>query len=286
MVGDVARRFKQADGTSHTRALGYQSTFALLSGFIGLLGLASVLGIDALRGTMVEMSKTVAPGPSGELLQQAARQSSGGTAALVGLGAALVSGTLAMAQIERSANRLSGRTQDRPGVERFLVAFALALSAGILTAIGLLILGGGRAIATGFGWTGVVSDAWMVLRWVVGIAAAFAGLYLLFRWAPDRPLGDRGPRMAGVLVSLILWVVFTIALSVWFSISSSAQTYGPLVTVIALLLWAGATSFAVHLGMAVAAELSDDQPAAAAAAGRSSDREGTVRVPDVASDRR
>jgi YihY family inner membrane protein len=283
VVGDVVRRFKQADGTSHTRALGYQGTFALLSGFIGVIGLASVLGIDALRGTMVEMSKTVAPGPSGQLLQQAARQSNGGTAALVGLGAALVSGTLAMAQIERSANRLSGRTQDRPGVQRFAVAFLLALSAGILAAVGLLILGGGRAIATGFGWEGAVSDAWMVLRWIVGVAAAWAGLYLLFRWAPDRPLGGRGSRMAGVLVSLVLWVIFTIALTVWFSVSSSSQTYGPLVTVIALLLWAGATSFALHLGMAVAAELGRE-PSATAAAAQTSNTDATVRVPDIAAD--
>jgi uncharacterized BrkB/YihY/UPF0761 family membrane protein len=287
LIGDVTRRFTRADGSSHTRALGYQGTFALLSGFIGLVGLASALGIQTLRATMVEMSKGVAPGPSGELLQQAARQSSGGgTAALVGLGAALISGTLAMAQIERSANRLSGRIQDRPAVHRYLVAFVLALSAGTLAAVGLLILAGGQAIATGFGWEGAVSDAWMVLRWIVGAVAAWAGLYLLFRWAPDRPLGGRGPRMAGVLVSLVLWVLFTVALSVWFSVSSSSQTYGPLVSVIALLLWAGATAFALHLGMTVTAELAGQPDGTAAASGDATERERTVHVPDVADDRR
>jgi uncharacterized BrkB/YihY/UPF0761 family membrane protein len=286
VVGDVFRRFKGADGTSHTRALGYQGTFAILSGFIGLIGLASVLGIDALRSTMVEMSKTLAPGPSGQLLQQAAKQPSGGSAAFFGLGACLISGALAMAQIERSANRLSGRTNDRPGIRRYVVALVLAFSAGTLAAVGLLALAGGQAIATGFGWEGAASDAWMVLRWIIGIAAAWAGLYLLFRWAPERPLGDRATRMSGVLVSLVLWVLFTVVLSVWFSVSSSAQTYGPLVTVIALLLWAGATSFALHLGMAVAAELADGSPARSVSAGASSDRDTTVRVPDVAPESR
>jgi YihY family inner membrane protein len=285
LIGDVIRRFQNADGTSHTRALGYQGTFAMMSGFIGLIGLASVLGVDTLRATMVEMSKGVAPGPSGQLLQEAAKQSSGGTAALVGLGASLISGTLAMAQIERSANRLSGRTQDRPGVQRFAIAFVLALSAGTLAAVGLLILAGGQAIATGFGWKGAVSDAWMVLRWILGIVAAWAGLYLLFRWAPDRPLGGRGPRMVGVFVSLVLWVLFTVALALWFSFSSSAQTYGPLVSVIALLLWAGATAFALHLGMAVTAELAGQPGGTAAASGRATERDGTVRIPDAASDR-
>ncbi|MGZ4146320.1 MAG: hypothetical protein ACXVPL_01315 [Actinomycetota bacterium] len=55
------------------------------------------------------MASTLAPGPSGKLLQQAASHgaSSGATAAVFGLAAALVATTLAMAQVERSANRLA-----------------------------------------------------------------------------------------------------------------------------------------------------------------------------------
>jgi YihY family inner membrane protein len=285
LAGDVFRRFRDADGTSHARALGYQGTFALLSGFIGLLGLASVLGDAALRGTLVELSKTLAPGPSGQLLQAAARQSSGGTTALVGLGAALISGSLAMAQIERSANRLSGRTQDRPGARRFVVALALALSAGVLAAVGLLICGGGRAIETGFGWHGTVADVWAVLRWIIGVAITTAGIYLLFRWAPERPLGPRRARMAGVLVTLVLWMLFTIALTIWFSVSSSSQTYGPLVSVIALLLWAGATSLALHLGMALTAELASARATGAASSAEDADNGRHVRIPTLDPDR-
>ena len=263
LVGDVIRRFTDADGSSHTRALGYQGMFAMLSGFIGLVGLASVLGVGVFRDTIIELSKSIAPGPSGQLLQQAAQQSTGGgTAALVGLGAAMFSGMFAMAQIERSANRLAGRTEDRPGARRFLVALGLALTAGLLAAIGLAVLAGGDAVATGFGWTGAAKDAWLVLRWIVGIAAAAIGIYLLFRWAPARPLGPQRAIFAGALVSLVLWVVFTVGLALWFSVSSSSQTYGPLLSVIALLLWAGSTSLALHLGMSLTAELAGGAGAA------------------------
>jgi uncharacterized BrkB/YihY/UPF0761 family membrane protein len=96
---DVVHRFREADGSSHMRALGYQGIFALLSGFIGLVGLASVLGVAEIRSTVVEMSKRVAPGPSGQLLEEAVRQASGGTAMVFGLIAALIAGTFAMAQI-------------------------------------------------------------------------------------------------------------------------------------------------------------------------------------------
>jgi hypothetical protein len=42
------KRLRDADGTSHVRALAYQSMFVLLSGFIGLVGLASAF--DLPRG--------------------------------------------------------------------------------------------------------------------------------------------------------------------------------------------------------------------------------------------
>jgi len=53
LVGDVIRRFTDADGSSHTRALGYQGMFAMLSGFIGLVGggdAAPVAGDDIFAG--------------------------------------------------------------------------------------------------------------------------------------------------------------------------------------------------------------------------------------------
>jgi uncharacterized BrkB/YihY/UPF0761 family membrane protein len=284
LLADAARRFKDADGMSHARALAYQGMFAMMSGFIGMIGLASVLGISTIRNTIIELSKGIAPGPSGQLLQDAARQSTGGgAAAFFGLGAALISGALAMAQVERSGNRLAGTTEDRPGARRFLVALGLALTAGVLAVIGLVSLAGGQSLATGFGWKGTASDAWMVLRWILGIVAAGAGIYLLMRWAPRRPLGSSGQLMVGAVVSLVLWVLLTIALSLWFALSTTAQTYGPLVPVIALLLWAGATAIALHLGMAVTAELSSSG-APARSAGDGHDRRH-VRVPDVASDR-
>jgi YihY family inner membrane protein len=267
---DVIHRFREADGTSHGRALAYQGTFALVSGFIGLVGLASVLGIRQIRDAVIELSKQVAPGPSGQILREAAQQATGGgTAMILGLGAALVATTLAMAQMERSANRIAGRSDDRPEGRRYLVAFGLALSVGLLGALGLLIMGGGGAVATGFGWKGTASDIWTVLRWPLGIALVAGAIYLLYRAAPERPLGSPAETAAGTIVAAILWVIFTAALAIYFSSGSASQTYGQLLSFIALLLWAGATSFALHLGLAVTAELgSRTQP------------EGRVSVPE------
>lgn len=266
------RRFRGADGTSHARALAYQMVFVVVSGFIGLVGLASVLDVDALRGTVVEMAKQLAPGPSGRLIQEAAKQGAGGASAamVLGLGAALVAGTFAMAQLERSANRISGRREDRPEAKRYATALILALSAGVLVSLGLLVLGGGTAIATGAGWDGSVTDIWHVVRWPLGAALTAAGVFLLFRTAPrERIATDRGLAI-GALVAVGLWLLFTLALALYFGLSDGPdQTYGSLLAVIALVLWAGAASIALHLGLAVAVELE----------GRGT--EGVVAVPET-----
>src|SRR5688500_2960437 len=161
-ITGATRRLSEADGTSHVRALAYQSAFVMMSGFVGLVGLASLLDWEQLRMIVQEMALRVTPGSSGRLLQEAAHQGSGGgaTAAVTGLGAALVSGTFAMAQIERSAHRLQDISVDPPPLPRYGRALALAVTAGVVLVVGGVMIGGGRSIATGFGWQGSTAMVW------------------------------------------------------------------------------------------------------------------------------
>jgi YihY family inner membrane protein len=252
----VVHRFREADGTSHVRALAYQSAFVMISGFIGVVGLASVLGWSALRATVRELATRVAPGSSGRLLQEAVQQGSSGgtTATVIGLGAALVAGTLAMAQVERSAARLHDVTRDRPVVQRYALAAALAITAGVLLVVGGLVIGAGTSIATGVGWSGDAETVWAVVRWPIGLAIAGAGIALVYRAVVPGTAAARSI-LTGTAVALVLWAAFTALLGLYLSIgSTSSRTYGPLLSVIAMLLWAAATSLALHLGLAVIAE--------------------------------
>ncbi len=262
------RRFIDADGTSHTRALAYQSVFVALSGFIGLIGLAAVLGVHQLRLAVQHMASTLAPGPSGKLLQQAASHgvSSGATAAVFGLGAALIATTLAMAQVERSANRLAG-VADRRGAQRYLTAFGLAVSAGLLLALGGLTLAGGEAVATGLGWKQTAASIWAVARWPLGAVVVACAIYLLFRFAPRHTIRPSRAVWAGAAVAVVLWVLFTTGLAFYLSVGGG-RTYGSLIAVVALLLWAVLASLAMHLGLSVAYELESRM------------RPGSVRLPD------
>ena len=257
---DVMRRFSDADGSSHARALAYQTVFIMLSGFIGLVGLASVLGLGEIRRTVQHLATSLAPGPSGKLLQEAAQQgaSGGAAAALLGLGAAWVSGMFAMAQVQRSADRMAGigHEQERSGAAKYARAAALAIPVGILLGVGGLVLAGGSSIVQGFGLEGSAGTLWNIVRWPLGVAFVGAGLLLMLHFAPTRPLGTPRRRVAGVGVALALWTVFTLLLSLYFSMSTTTtRTYGPLLAVMALVLWSGLTSLALHLGIATTVEL-------------------------------
>lgn len=257
VLGDALERFVTADGTTHVRALAYESAFIILSGFIGIVGLANVVDAEVLRGVVQELGRTVSPGPTGRLLAQAAEQGAqgGGIAALFGLGAALGSGTLAMAQVERSANRLAGSNEDRPIVRRYVVACALAATVGVLLLLGALILGAGRALPSGLGWTEEFLSVWAVVRWPVGVAIVALAVTLLYRFAPRQRLGPRSAVVGGSVVAVTLWVIFTGLLSLYFSFRSSSP-YGSLVSIIALLVWSMLSSLALHLGIATACTLS------------------------------
>jgi YihY family inner membrane protein len=194
------------------------------------------------------------------VLREAAAQGAGGgaTATFLGLAAALVAATFAMTQVERSANRIFGADRDRPTTMRYPVGFVLAVSSGVLMAAGAIVLAAGDAVTKGAGWSGGAASVWAVLRWPLGIAVVAAAIYLLFRVAPNvRPASNR-ELGAGSLVAVVLWVAFTVLLALYFAVAgTSVRTYGPLLSIIALLFWCGLTSLALHLGLAVSAELAN-----------------------------
>ena len=100
---------------------------------------------------------------------------------------------------------------------------------GVLLLLGALILGAGRALPSGLGWTEEFLSVWAVVRWPVGVAI--------------------------VALAVTLWVIFTGLLSLYFSFRSSSP-YGSLVSIIALLVWSMLSSLALHLGIATACTLS------------------------------
>ena len=263
LVLDSITRFRAADGFSHARALAFQATLTLLPALIAVVGLASALDQESFTRVVRATIETLAPGAAGEILTDAlrqgtasARKDSGETALVAGFLAAVAAGTTAMAQVERGANRLYGTERDRPFLRKYAVALALAGSAGVLTVLSLVVLLGGAAIRDSVGWSETIDAAWAIVRWPLGLAFVVAAVSLLFELAPRRRQPEPSWLAFGAALSALLWLVFMGALKAYLEATDNfGATYGPLAGTIGILLWAFASSVALFLGLAFAAQL-------------------------------
>lgn len=263
LVLDSAVRFRAADGFSHSRALAFQLTLTLLPSLIAVVGLAEALGQETFRRVVEETINALAPGAAGDILTDAlqqgsssARRESGETALTAGFVAAVVAGTAAMAQVERGATRIYGVERDRPFVRKYLTALVLALSAGVLGLLSLVLLVGGAAIREALDRSESFDLVWTIARWPVGLGFVIATVSLLFEYSPRRRQPEPTWLAYGAAVAVLLWLVFMALLAVYIGATDSfGATYGPLAGTIGVLLWSFLTSIALFLGLAFAAQL-------------------------------
>ena len=262
LLKDSFRRFRYADGFSHSRALAFQVTLSLLPATIAVVGLATLLHAEQFRKALGQTVTRLSPGPAGDVVLAAFRHGEravgGGalTALLFGLLAALISASTAMGQVERGANRIYGVERDRPTTRKYLIGFLLAISAGLAIIVSLVLIIAGQDISKALGISGAIQVLWTVVRWPVAIVLLVVAMALLFRASPRRHQPAPSWLAVGSAVSVLLGFVFTALLSLYLGASKTfGETYGPLAGLIGVLVWAFLMSLAVFLGLAFAAQL-------------------------------
>jgi YihY family inner membrane protein len=265
LLRDAFARFRYGDGFSHARALALQTCLSLIPLAIALIGLASSLGREAIGTVASQIVLRLTPG-QGDVVDDVVRQTqsrspgSGQVALWLGLAAALVSLTTAMTQVERGANRIYGIQRDRPTSAKYGRAFILALVAGLPALLGFLILvaGGavGHAVAVGYHWGDEIPAWWQVLRWPLGLLLTWVSYTVLLAQAPRRRQPTFPWLAAGGAIAIVLWLAATVLLAGYVGRTDAFRsTYGPLTSVLALLIWAHLTAVALLFGVAFCAQV-------------------------------
>jgi YihY family inner membrane protein len=260
-------RFRYADGFTNARALALQFCLSFIPLIIAVVGLSSALHQEKIGQVITQTLARVLPGNDrGDMMQEAAQRSqdqgaTGGQLALwLGLLAAIIALTTAMGQIERGANRIYGIERDRPTVQKYGRALLMALTAGLLSLLGFLVIIAGDAVgdslAAAYGWGDMFETWWKIGRWPLGVILAWASFTVVLERAPRRRQPGYSWLAFGSGVSLALWLLLTGLLALFVAESASfGTTYGPLAGIFALLLWANLSSVALFLGIALAAQL-------------------------------
>ena len=231
-----------------------------VEGLIAAIGISSSLD-SGYSQSIVKGLQSIVPGPAGRILTQAAGQahraaSSGHWVAIAfGTIGALITGATMMGQIERAMNRLYGIESDRGAASKYAHASVLTLTAGTLAALAFVGLGLGGAVASALGDSSA-HTIWNVVRWPLGILLLIAAIALVFRRAPRGHQPKWSWMSFGAIAAVALMALVTVALNVFFHFSSTfGTTYGPLAGIIALAFWSYATSIALLVGAALAAQL-------------------------------
>jgi YihY family inner membrane protein len=261
LLGDAFVRLRASDGFSNARSMAFATSLILIQGLIALVGLASALDEGRVSDAIVGMLRDVFPGPAGKVMTDAVQQAHEAgaqhrsLALTLGVIGALITGTTLLGQIEKSMNRIYGIEPDRPTLPKYVRAFVLTISAGLLAVAAFVAMTLGRGLAAV--WEDPAArDIWNIVRWPLAFGLLVGATACIFRWSPRRRQPSWSWLAIGALLSVVLVLIVTIALGAIFELSSSlGQTYGPLAGFVALLLWTYLAAIALLYGVAVAAQL-------------------------------
>jgi YihY family inner membrane protein len=268
---DAAMRLHALDGTTYARALAHTSITTLIPAVIAVIGLVTTFGLEDMRRLLEDAATSFAPGPAGGILTDAitqAKPSSAALALVAGVAGMLFSGTIGMMHLERAANRIYGVAERRGAVRRWVIALALAATVEVMLIAALAVIVAGGSIGEGSNGARPESGIWPILRWPIGVGLVAVAMTVIFKVVPNRRQPGFSWLLPGTTVSVVTWVLATMVLGlVYERVSSLGGSYGPLLGVLALLVWAFGTGLAVLFGLAFAAQLeaqraaSGDDPA-------------------------
>lgn len=271
-VKDVALAVKGRISRHHApifaAAVAFFAFFALipaLTATIGIYGLVADADdvteqlTDALDGApestrefLVEQMADIASGSSGAL----------GVSVVIGLLIALFSASGAVANLVKSLNVAYEIDENRKPWKLRGVALGLMVGGVLVLCIVMFLMTALPSVLSAVGLDGAGRMLLNIGRYpLLGLVMAGA-LSMLYRLGPDHRGNDKplSPRLftIGGFVATVLFVALSALFSFYTAnLGSYGETYGPLATIIVLLLWFQLSALAIIVGAEVDAELAD-----------------------------
>ncbi|WP_207477697.1 YihY/virulence factor BrkB family protein [Arenibaculum pallidiluteum] len=179
-----------------------------------------------------------------------------GIGAAIGIIVALWSASQGVKALMTSLNIVYDEEETRGFIRFNAMALLLTFAAVLFLLVTLGTIAGIPAVIAYIGLTGPLEWVVRLLRWPLLAVMVMAGLAVLYRYAPDR----RTPRWRwtswGAVLATALWLLGSIAFSVYVSnFGSYDETYGSVGAVVILLLWLNLTAYVILLGGELNAEM-------------------------------
>src|SRR5262249_32702242 len=263
LLRQVALGFAEDELFTRSAALSFYFIFAF---FPMLLSLVVIVGFFArnqeVHAGLVSQFNKLMPASAVALVEKTVREISEHSSRwklVLGLLAAVWSGSSGVSSIMDALNRSYRVRESRPYWKRTLVSLGLAaaISALTITALAVFLSGGNLAqiIGSRTGLSGATISLWQYAEWPIALFFVLLALALIYNLGPDlhRPWRWTTP---GSLVAVLAWVAASLVFRIYVHyFSSYSRSYGSLGAVMVLLLWLYLTGLAILAGGAIDAVL-------------------------------
>ena len=207
---------------------------------------------ESTRSFLVEQMTDIAAGSPGAL----------GLSVGISLALALFSASGAVANLLKSLNVAYEIEETRKPWTLRATALGLMLGGIVVLGIVMFLMAAMPPLLADWGLGDLARYSLNTLRYpILGIVMA-ASLSLLYRLGPDHGGNDRplSPRLftAGGLTATVVFVLLSALFSFYTAnLGSYGETYGPLATIIVLLLWFQLSALSIIIGAELDAEIAD-----------------------------
>ncbi len=260
---ELLKRTAKEVGDDHLAAfagnLTYKTLFALFPTFVFLLSLLGLFGAPNLLQDLVNQARGVLPAEAVSLIEDQLLGIAGERAPAAFTTGAIVSILLALwgvsggfRSVMEAMNVMYEVEEERSFVKQVLISLLLffGVTALLLFALGLIVFGPeiGGAVADAVGLGGVFQLVWNIVQWPVLILLVTLAFALIYYLAPDAEQRFRFVS-PGSIVAVVLWLLFSLAFSVYVERSGSFNaTYGSLAGIVILMLYIYYSSFIMLVG--------------------------------------
>ncbi|HSS72255.1 MAG TPA: YihY/virulence factor BrkB family protein [Gaiellaceae bacterium] len=260
----TVKEFLADDCFGLAQQVAFSSLLAFFPSVILVIGLLGLLGSGAYD-SLIHLLGSVAPKgvlDAIDLAKQSSADNHAGSliALFIGVVGALWAASGATASIVKAVNRAEDIEESRPFWKVRLLALALVMLTGLVTAILflLIIFGGpiGDAVAKRAHLGSEFTVLWNILRWPIAFAGILAFFAIVYWLAPNRSPRNWKWLTPGSILGAVLWLALSALFALYTSFSSSYdRTYGSLAGAIILLLWLNYSAVALLMGAELNAEL-------------------------------
>ncbi len=186
---------------------------------------------------------------SGQLTSVAGAEHGVGLGLVIAVLLALWSASGGVGNLIKAVNHAYDEQESRGLVKRRLMALGMTLGAIVFLFLAVLLL---TAVPPAIRSLGLGTAGELLaqsVRWVLLVVLMLGGLAVVYRFAPNRDRARWLWATPGALVATALWVLGSVAFSVYVSEFGSYQkTYGALAGAAVLMLWLFLTAYVVLLG--------------------------------------